>query len=369
MFKWSQSDKDAYNDYMKKKQKEGGVFNLLNPLKGIARSVLGENTADSLINQYTKEGWTGAEEQTANWNAQEAEKNREWQADMANTTYQRTVADMQAAGLNPALAYGNAVNPTPQGSSSSTSNAAGGGMSLMLDFLAKMKGLEIESAKTQSEIKLNEASAGKLTKETSWIDTLNTMSCGWTEASIDKLHSDKQLTDEQIENAKVAREQMLVNIDYLLAETEKTEAETVTEYKRAELVAAQALLQKAESWQIYQLTNSMKGMYDSQAYLNGREAYNFTLNNKVLEKQIRDGYWDSVIESMEETVESQRLNNYWNDYSAHPKGKGFGAGVAHAMRVLGPAAGAVVAAGAGAAIGGAGKAVIPSAKAVKGFHQ
>lgn len=49
--------------------------------------------------------------------AEEAQKNRDWQEMMANTQYQRAMADMKKAGLNPILAYQQGGNAVPSGSS------------------------------------------------------------------------------------------------------------------------------------------------------------------------------------------------------------------------------------------------------------
>lgn len=90
----------------------------------------------AMANNWNSEAWDKAAawnemmwQKQADFNAAEAEKNRNWQTQMANTAYQRAIADMKAAGLNPALAMGGISSNVPSGGAATVSGASMGAAS------------------------------------------------------------------------------------------------------------------------------------------------------------------------------------------------------------------------------------------------
>lgn len=82
------------------------------------------------------------DQQVMSFNAAEAEKNRNWQEMMSNTSHQREVADLIAAGLNPVLSAKLGGASTPSGASASGQNSGSG----ILSSIGSIFGSIINSA-------------------------------------------------------------------------------------------------------------------------------------------------------------------------------------------------------------------------------
>lgn len=191
------------------------------------------------------------------FNAQEAATQRDWSERMANTSYQRAIGDMRAAGLNPMLAYSQGGAPTPSGSSAAGSpspagamgsssaahysslparqNAAQVGLSsafqaLQLSNIVKQgDNIDADTALKKAAAARETASAGNLAMQTEKLIV----------AEIPKMRKEIDWIDKQIVNSEDRR---LLD----MANTALSKVEAGLKSGQIELVDAQAALSKVE---------------------------------------------------------------------------------------------------------------------------
>lgn len=95
---------------------------------------IGTSLVNGAFNYY-------GQQQQNTWNAAQAQRQMDFQNEQTSTSWQRGVADMQAAGLNPSMAYGQGGAGSGSGAMATMGNALGAGANSALSSLQTIAGI------------------------------------------------------------------------------------------------------------------------------------------------------------------------------------------------------------------------------------
>lgn len=119
-----------------------------------------DSMVDSWLRSQSGFSLTNAEREANAVSAEEAQKQRDWEEYMSSTAYQRQVKDMQAAGINPAMAMSSANGAsTPSGAAASSVSPSAAGMSFSDIMAMIMMPLQKKLLRSQAQMYSDEGRA------------------------------------------------------------------------------------------------------------------------------------------------------------------------------------------------------------------
>ncbi len=183
---------------------------------GVLGSIFSSISANSSLKAQREENALNRQ-----FNAEEAEKNRQFQRQMfdAENAYndpKRVISRLMSAGLNPALAFGNMANSASAvgGDSASYGNGVNPAMPDWSGIQSAGRAA-LDNEMMQAQIKLAESQANKNNAEIPWINRLNSLDEELKKLGIDLGHEDLNLKKETGLNMIQERENLKQTLENL----------------------------------------------------------------------------------------------------------------------------------------------------------
>lgn len=259
----------------------GWLNNELNPTHDWFDYAQMQADSESIKKSITQSGLTGAQQEANAFTAAEAQKQRDWEEQMSNTAWQRQVSDMQAAGVNPALAMnrGSSGAPTPSGSAA-VSVSPGGGASMSDIMQALLLPLQRKLLKSQAQNQLDQGQAALINAKANERNAgTNERNAGTNElqaqiasrsVDIQQIRADieRRLADSNIRLNEKTIDKMAADIAYINETTVyiSKNYEVALQNANAHQRQAAAALRSAEAAFQNALTNEYLSRYQTDVY-------------------------------------------------------------------------------------------------------
>lgn len=274
----------------------------------------------ALNNKVTGQALTPAEREansfTANqaeidraFQANEAEKARAWEQQMSDTSYQRQIADMKAAGVNPALALGGSASgastpssPSPSGAmASSVSPESGTGLGDILQLLSFSKQMQ----KMNAEISNIEADTHNKDADTASINERTKLIGPEFDLKLRSMDNEERKTYLQEVSTQISRDltaaeisKMEVEKDSLRQHIKESEQNVKESVSRVSLNAATEALRGAEAYQIYALLPYVQALKDAETQSQIAQASYYGVQTAYQNGLIDKGYIDQLVKKV-----------------------------------------------------------------------
>lgn len=170
--------------------------------------------------------------------AQNAANQMAFQRDMSNTAYQRATRDMQAAGLNPMLAYSQGGASTPIGAMPQVQNALGNAANsgvAAAQAVAQVKNLQESNTLIKAQVDATVADAAKKRAEAA-LTTAQTATEGARPENV------RQLTSESVQRVVQSQAQT----DRFAEQNSLTRAQAARELQEAETSRSRMFINQVE---------------------------------------------------------------------------------------------------------------------------